>query len=91
MVAQIPDPCAALGHLPQLSGRHSLQAEVVPLYLAAPSPTSIFKERRGRLGEVVPCLWVDLAVAQQLPQGSCQVGDRHLNVYETRDNLVRTV
>jgi hypothetical protein len=28
-----------------------------------------------------------LAVAQQLPQGSCQAGDRHLNFYETRDNL----
>jgi hypothetical protein len=28
-----------------------------------------------------------LAVAQQLPQGSCQAGDRHLNFHETRDNL----
>jgi hypothetical protein len=26
-----------------------------------------------------------LAVAQQLPQGSCQAGDRHLNFYETRE------
>ena len=28
-----------------------------------------------------------MAVAQQLPQGSCQAGDRHLNFHETRDNL----
>jgi class 3 adenylate cyclase len=28
-----------------------------------------------------------LAVAQHLPQGSCQAGDRHLNFHETRDNL----
>ena len=29
-----------------------------------------------------------MAVAQQLPQGSCQAGDRHLNFNETRDNLL---
>jgi len=28
-----------------------------------------------------------LAVAQHLPQGRCQAGDRHLNFHETRDNL----
>jgi len=28
-----------------------------------------------------------LAVAQQLPHGSCQAGDRHLKIHETRDNL----
>ena len=28
-----------------------------------------------------------MAVAQQLPQGSCQAGDRHLKIHETRDNL----
>ena len=31
-----------------------------------------------------------MAVAQQLPQGSCQAGDRHLNFHETRDNLLYT-
>src|SRR5665648_625123 len=35
-----------------------------------------------------PLSWVDLAVAQHLPQGRCQAGDRHLNFHETRDNLV---
>src|SRR5665647_3960239 len=34
-----------------------------------------------------PLSWVDLAVAQHLPQGRCQAGDRHLNFHETRDNL----
>ncbi|HZL04678.1 MAG TPA: hypothetical protein VFE45_04530, partial [Coriobacteriia bacterium] len=34
-----------------------------------------------------PLSWVDLAVAQHLPQASCQTGDRHLNFHETRDNL----
>ena len=33
--------------------------------------------------------WVDLAVAQHLPQGRCQ-GDRHLNFRESRDNLPTT-
>jgi hypothetical protein len=28
-----------------------------------------------------------LAVAQHLPQGRHQAGDRHLNFHETRDNL----
>ena len=28
-----------------------------------------------------------MAVAQHLPQGRCQAGDRHLNFHETRDNL----
>jgi len=32
-----------------------------------------------------------LAVAQHLPQGRHQAGDRHLNFYETRDNLQLTV
>ncbi len=31
-----------------------------------------------------------MAVAQHLPQGSCQAGDRHLNFHETRDNLPKT-
>jgi len=35
-----------------------------------------------------PLSWVDLAVAQHLPRGRCQAGDRHLNFHETRDNLV---
>ena len=29
----------------------------------------------------------ELAVAQHLPQGRSQAGDRHLNFHETRDNL----
>src|SRR5665648_28898 len=37
-----------------------------------------------------PLSWVDLAVAQHLPQGRCQAGDRHLNFHETRDNLLLT-
>jgi hypothetical protein len=36
-----------------------------------------------------PLSWVDLAVAQHLPQGRCQ-GDRHLNFRESRDNLPTT-
>ena len=36
-----------------------------------------------------PLSWVDLAVAQHLPQGRSQAGDRHLNFHETRDNLRR--
>ena len=30
-----------------------------------------------------------MAVAQHLPQGRSQAGDRHLNFHETRDNLLR--
>jgi hypothetical protein len=34
-----------------------------------------------------PLSWVDLAVAQHLPQGRCQ-GDRHLNFHESRDKSI---
>ena len=35
----------------------------------------------------VPLLLVFLADARHLPHGRSRAGDRHLNFYETRDNL----
>ena len=34
-----------------------------------------------------PLSWVDLAVAQHLPQGRCQAWGTRLNLHESRDNL----
>ena len=67
-----------------------------------PSASSAHRDRDGlRHGEpargsivlvlfftAVPLLSVSLAVARHLPHGRSRAGDRHLNFYETRDNLI---
>jgi len=36
-------------------------------------------------------LWCSWRITRDLPDGRAQVGDRHLKIYESRDNLLLSI